>query len=109
MKKAHITFVVVIIVCILVVYPRVFAYGQSSTIHDFPIPKAAELTQINQHTKIYHWSKASEEKGIPSSYESFIERTGWKKGEQEGASIIFTKGTKTIELISMTNQLTIIY
>ncbi|MCT1579153.1 hypothetical protein M3E13_18830 [Oceanobacillus kimchii] len=110
MKKRIISITVVtIIFSALIVYSRLFVYGNSSSNHDFPIPKAADLIKTNQHTEIYNWIKASEENGVPSSYMDFIEQAGWEEGDREGAAVYYTKGDHTVEVISTTNQLTIIY
>jgi hypothetical protein len=77
-------------------------------LYNFPIPKNAELVQENSQGKSYDWSPASEESGIPFGYELAIKVNGWKKGERDGASVYYTKGTKKLDLISSTKHLNIL-
>lgn len=83
-------------------------YEPSKELYNFPIPKKAELVQESSRGKSYDWSPASEESGIPFGYELAIKVNGWKKGEREGASVYYTKGTKKIDLTSSTEQLKIL-
>jgi hypothetical protein len=87
---------------------RVSQYEPSKELYNFPIPKNAELVQENSRGKSYDWSPASEESGIPFGYELAIKVNGWKKGERDGASVYYTKGTKKIDLISSTKHLNIL-
>ncbi len=57
---------------------------------------------------IYEWSKASEENGIPQGYKLVIKSQGWKEKEREGASTYYEKEDKKIDLISQTDELTLI-
>ena len=83
-------------------------YEPSEDLFDFPVPKNAELVQENIYGKSYDWSPTSEENGIPFGYELAIKANGWKKGERDGASIYYTKGTNKIDLISSTKHLNIL-
>ena len=83
-------------------------YEPSKELYNFPIPKNAELVQESSRGKSYDWSPASEENGIPFGYELAIKKNGWEKGEREGASVFYTKGTKKIDLISSTKHLNIL-
>ena len=83
-------------------------YEPSKELYNFPIPKNAELVQESSRGKSYDWSSASEESGIPFGYEMAIKVNGWKKGERDGASVYYTKGTKKIDLISSTKHLNIL-
>lgn len=85
-----------------------FAYETSENFFGFPIPKNAQLVSENASAKSYEWSNASEENGIPFGYELVLKANDWKKGEREGASVIYTKGNHEIDLISTTKQLNIV-
>lgn len=76
-----------------------FLYLPSEDLYNFPVPRNAELIKENEVTKSYDWSTASEENGIPFGYELVIKINGWKKGEREGALVLYTKGDKKIDLI----------
>lgn len=56
----------------------------------------------------YDWSRASEEFGIPFDYEIVLKANGWRKGEREGASVLYTKRSHSMDLISTTKRLDII-
>ncbi|PJN91696.1 hypothetical protein [Bacillus sp. mrc49] len=83
-------------------------YETNEDLYEFPVPKNAELTKESEYGKNYDWSRASEENGIPSSYEWVIKANGWKKGEREGASVLYTKGDHTIDVISTNKKLDIL-
>ncbi|MFJ5713257.1 hypothetical protein [Neobacillus sp. NPDC093127] len=83
-------------------------YEPSEDLYGFPIPKKAELVQESNKSKSYDWSRASEVNGIPFDYEIALKANGWKKGEREGASVLYTKGNHTIDLLSSTKWLDII-
>lgn len=83
------------------------AYQQNDDFYGFPIPKNAILEKSEDGIGIYKWMKASEENGIPAGYEFIIKSNGWVKGKREGASVIYTKDQREIELISTTDRLTI--
>ncbi|AXI28632.1 hypothetical protein ACFW1J_15295 [Priestia aryabhattai] len=85
-----------------------FAYTPSDKFFGFPVPKNAQLVKENERVDMYDWSKASEEKGIPSGYKLVIKSKGWQEKDQEGASTYYEKGNKKIDLISQTNELTLI-
>ena len=84
------------------------AYQPSEKLFDFPIPKSAELVDEKESSMSYNWSKASEENGIPFRYEMVLKANGWKKGERDGASVMYTKGSHKIDLISTTEHLNMI-
>ncbi|MFJ7936492.1 hypothetical protein [Sporosarcina sp. NPDC096371] len=83
-------------------------YAASKELYNFPIPKNAELVQENFRGKSFDWLSISEESGIPLGYELAIKANGWKKGEREGASVYYTKGTNKIDLISSTKHLNVL-
>ncbi|MCM3440210.1 hypothetical protein ACUIJN_23340 [Metabacillus halosaccharovorans] len=83
-------------------------YLPSEDLFNFPVPRNAEVIQENEIGKSYDWSPASEENGIPFGYELVLKFNGWKKGEREGASVVYTKGNKKIDLISTTKHLNIL-
>lgn len=83
-------------------------YLPSEDLFNFPVPRNAELIQENEKEISYDWSAASEENGIPFGYELVLKANGWKKGEREGASVLYTKGNKKIDLISTTKHLNIL-
>ncbi len=85
-----------------------FAYIPSDKFFGFPVPKNAKLVKGKERTAIYDWSKASEENGIPSGYKLVIKSKGWKEREREGASTYYEKGNQRIDLISQTDELTLI-
>ncbi|WP_096271412.1 hypothetical protein [Paucisalibacillus globulus] len=83
-------------------------YEQDEDLFDFPIPKHAEIFNQGEFGHSYTWPKASEENGIPFGYEVVLWGNGWKKGERLGASVMYTKGSDTIQLISTHEQLDIL-
>ncbi|QED50000.1 hypothetical protein FSZ17_04630 [Cytobacillus dafuensis] len=83
-------------------------YEPSDELYGFPIPKKAEFVQESDKSKSYDWSRTSEENGIPFDYEIALKVNDWKKGEREGASVLYKKGNHTIDLISTTKRLDII-
>jgi hypothetical protein len=83
-------------------------YEPSDELYGFPIPKKSEYVQESEKSKSYDWSRASEEHGIPFDYEVALKGNGWKKGEREGASVLYTKGDHTIDLVCTTKRLDII-
>ncbi|WP_339998247.1 hypothetical protein [Priestia aryabhattai] len=85
-----------------------FAYIPSDKFFGFPVPKNAKLVKGKERVNIYDWSKASEENGIPSGYKLVIKSKGWKERDREGASTYYEKGNQKIDLISQTDELTLI-
>lgn len=83
-------------------------YEPSEDLYGFPIPKNAELVQKSIKSESFDWSRASEEYGIPFDYEIVLKVNGWRKGEREGASVLYTKGNHSIDLISTTKRLDMI-
>ncbi|MCM3766062.1 hypothetical protein [Neobacillus niacini] len=83
-------------------------YEPSEDLYGFLIPKNAESVNSSNKSESYDWSRASEEYGIPFDYEIALKANGWRKGEREGASILYTKGSHSIDLISTTKRLDII-
>lgn len=90
---------IVLIGAVIFYFVTFFAYIPSDKFSGFPVPKDAELEKETAHANIYEWSKASEENGIPQ---------GWKEKEREGASTYYEKEDKKIDLISQTDELTLI-
>ncbi|WP_298831037.1 hypothetical protein [uncultured Planococcus sp.] len=88
-------------------YNTFFSYETSEDYADFPIPKKAALIEKNQDSRSYTWKKASEENGIPLSYEIVLKLSGWEKQEREGASVSYRKGDKHIDVISQAQLLTL--
>ncbi|CAH0169013.1 MULTISPECIES: hypothetical protein [Bacillaceae] len=84
------------------------SYTTTEDLYEFPVPRKAELVQINEQGNRYEWSRASEENGIPYGYDLALKANGWKKGKSEGASVFYTKGNNTIDLLTTTNQLEIL-
>lgn len=107
-KKVIISLLILILLGGVFYFNTYYAYEQSTENLGFPIPKKAELIEKNSNTEIYEWSKASEENGIPASYEFIIKNYGWEKVDSEGALVVYEKDDLKIELISSTKQLTII-
>jgi len=85
-----------------------FLYLPSEDFYNFPVPRNAELIKENEKAKSYYWSAAIEEYGIPFGYELVIKINGWKKGEREGALVLYTKGNKIIDLILTREHLDIL-
>ncbi|MEM4997194.1 hypothetical protein WKH56_31885 [Priestia sp. SB1] len=83
-------------------------YVSSDKFSGFPVPENAQLVKENERVDMYDWSKASEENGIPSGYKLVIKSKGWQEKDREGASTYYEKGPKKIDLISQTNELTLI-
>jgi hypothetical protein len=82
-------------------------YLPAEDLHSFPVPRYAELVGENESGKSYDWHRASEEDGIPFRYELALKAYGWKKGEREGASVVYTKGNHKIDLVSFTKHISI--
>ncbi|WP_096271746.1 hypothetical protein [Paucisalibacillus globulus] len=95
-------------VVIIYYFGTLSLYEPTDELHSFPVPRNAKLIENNELGARYHWSRASEENGIPFSYEIVLKSNGWVKGDREGASVIYTKGKHKIDLISTTDQLDII-
>ncbi|GIO26377.1 hypothetical protein [Ornithinibacillus bavariensis] len=85
-----------------------FYYEQAEDLYDFPVPFTAKLIKEDEHGISYYWSRASEENGIPFSYEMVLKSNGWEKVKREGASVLYRKGSHEIDLTSTTNHLYII-
>ena len=85
-----------------------FAYTPAKGLYNFPVPVAAELTDDNEMAQLYDWNQASEEKGIPFTYEMMLKVHGWEKGPRQGASVVYSKGDTKIDLIASTNRLILI-
>jgi len=83
-------------------------YTATEDLNEFPVPKNAELVQLNEQGNRYEWSRASEEDGIPYGYAMALKANGWKKGKTEGASVLYIKGNNKIDLITTTKQLEIL-
>lgn len=81
-------------------YISLSLYTPSGDLFDFPVPKSAKLIEENEIGISYDWYAASEENGIPFGYELALKANGWKKGEREGASVIYIKGNHKIDLTS---------
>ncbi|TWT27214.1 hypothetical protein [Planomicrobium sp. CPCC 101110] len=86
-------------------YTIFFSYQPSEEVSDFPVPKKAELIEANRHARTYNWAPASEENGIPFGYKIVLKVNGWEEQEREGASVIYTKGDKQVDVISQTQLL----
>jgi hypothetical protein len=102
------TATVVIVPAPLYYFITLALYEPSEDLHHFPVPKHAKLVGENEHGHQYDWSRASEENGIPYGYEMVLKANGWEKGEREGASVYYTKGDHTIDLISTSKHLDIL-
>lgn len=99
---------ILLIGAVIFYFVTFFAYIPFAKFSGFPVPKNAKLVKEKERVDIYDWSKASEENGIPSGYKLVIKSKGWKERSQEGASTYYEKGNKIIDLISQTNELTLI-
>jgi hypothetical protein len=109
LKKAVTTVLAILLMGAAIFYfVTFFAYIPSNKFFSFPVPKNAKLVKGKERVNIYDWSKASEENGIPSGYKLVIKSKGWKERNREGASTYYEKGNKIIDLISQTNELTLI-
>jgi len=109
MKKIFIWFLSLLLILGGIFYFTIFfAYQPAEDLFNFPIPKSAEIIDEKGSSRSYNWSKASEENGIPFGYEMVLKANGWKKGERDGASVIYTKGKHSIDLISTTKHLNLI-
>ncbi|WP_010094564.1 hypothetical protein [Ornithinibacillus scapharcae] len=72
----------------------------------FPIPKAAEV--IKEESIIeYYWSRASEEDGVPRSYQRELKKEGWEIKWRESSASMYRKDDIKVVLISSTNYLSI--
>ncbi|MEW4306007.1 hypothetical protein [Rossellomorea marisflavi] len=83
-------------------------YEPSEDLYHFPVPTHAKLVGENEPGHQYDWSRASEENGIFYGYEMVLKANGWEKGEREGASVYYTKGDHTIDLMSASKHLEIL-
>jgi hypothetical protein len=83
-------------------------YIPSEDLYNFPVPKNAKLLKEGELGKSYYWSAASEVNGIPFGYELALKANGWKKGERDGTSVLYTKGNQKIDLSSSTKYLDIL-
>ncbi|WKA56642.1 hypothetical protein [Planococcus shixiaomingii] len=83
-------------------------YEPSEDLYGFPIPKNAELVREDIYGNSYSWSPVSEEEGIPFAYELVLKLNGWHKGEIEGASVYYYKGSNKVDLVSSTEQFNIL-
>ena len=108
MRKKILWLISVIAIGIAYFLITLFLYEPSDNLYGFPVPKNAEITRKDEIVESYNWSRASEENGIPFSYEMVLKVNGWTKGEREGASVLYTKGNYQLNLISTTKQLDII-
>ncbi|MDN7240736.1 hypothetical protein QWY14_02995 [Planococcus sp. N028] len=83
-------------------------YEPSKDLYGFPVPKNAELMREDIYGNSYNWSPVSEEEGIPFAYELVLKINGWDKGEIEGTSVYYSKGTHKVDLVSSTEQFNIL-
>ncbi|MFC4411204.1 hypothetical protein ACFOZY_12310 [Chungangia koreensis] len=83
-------------------------YKPDPSLYGFPVPNLAVLTKEHNTGKNFEWSRASEENGIPFDYEMSLKLRGWKKGEREGAAVVYTKDQQVITLISQTDILNVL-
>ncbi|EIT84370.1 hypothetical protein A374_16328 [Fictibacillus macauensis ZFHKF-1] len=82
-------------------------YEPARQLSSFPIPKSAKVLQTLPHGYESEWASASEENGIPWSYQLVLKMKGWHEGERMGASTIYTKGTQKVDIVSTTERLDI--
>lgn len=108
MNKISIAIISTLLIGGILIFATYFSYEESNKFFNFPIPKNAELLNDKDDVAIYNWSKASEENGIPFIYEIIIKSKGWSKAGREGALTFYEKEGHRIELISQTDQLTLI-
>ncbi|MEK4011735.1 hypothetical protein [Peribacillus sp. FSL M8-0224] len=80
-------------------------YTATEDLNEFPVPKNAELVQLNEQGNRYEWSRASEEDRIPFGYAMALKANGWKKGK---SSVLYMKENNKIDLITTTKQLEIL-
>lgn len=94
---------------ILIGIPIIYflSFEESNQFEGFPVPKSAELTTNKSNLETYHWGPASEENGLPLRYLAIIRLWGWEKKEQEGALTLYEKGGKRVELVSLTDYLSL--
>jgi hypothetical protein len=97
---------------IFIMYTLFFAYEEKEKLYGFPIPNGAVLKEemllkSGKLVQNYHWSRASEENGVPFYYEYVIERKGWEFQYREGASSYYEKDGHVIDLLSLNDLLTI--
>lgn len=107
-KKIRWAIAIIVVLVGIIFISSNFIYESSEDLYGFPIPKKAELVQENEVMKNYNWSRASEENGIPFDYEIILKIKGWKKGEREGASVLYTKENHNIDLSSYNKTLEVI-
>ena len=107
-NKLSIAIIFIILIGGILFFTTYFAYEENDKFFNFPIPKNAELLSDKEDVAIYNWSKATEENGIPFIYEIIIKSKGWNNVGREGASTYYEKDGHRIDLISQTDQLTLI-
>lgn len=95
----------VILISIPIIF--LFSYEESEQFEGFPVPKAADLTANKSNLESYKWGPASEENGLPLRYQAIIRLWGWEKKEQEGALTVYEKDEKKVDLVSLTNYLSL--
>ncbi|WP_188206658.1 hypothetical protein [Alkalibacillus aidingensis] len=106
-KKVGLLFLITFLLIIGPVY-YLSLYESSVELNGFPVPKSAEMIEELESGHSYHWSKASEENGIPLGYELVIKANGWTKGKREGSYVTYTKGNQEINLFTQTEHLKVI-
>jgi hypothetical protein len=82
-------------------------FEESAEFKGFPVPKMAKLTQQQHNLESYDWGSASEENGLPLRYQAIIRIWGWKKIEQEGALTVYEKDGRQVEVVSLTDYLSL--
>lgn len=64
-------------------------FTATEDLNEFPVPRKAELDQLNEQGNRYEWTRAFEEDGIQYGYAMALKANGWKS---EGASVLYVKG-----------------
>lgn len=107
MKKFIIFLALIVLIGSIYYFINLSLYEPAKTFFNFPVPKSAKMIKETKHSRIYKWSKASEENGIPFGYKLVLQKNGWESGEKEGALTHYQKDNLRIDLISTTNQISI--
>lgn len=107
-NKFNLAIIFILLIGGILVFTTYFSYEENSKFFNFPIPKNVELLSDREDVAIYNWSRATEENGVPFVYEIIIKLKGWSNVGREGASTSYEKDGHRIDLISQTDQLTLI-
>ncbi|RCW39728.1 hypothetical protein [Paenibacillus prosopidis] len=104
--KNKFIFLLVSIVCLFYLSSCSNNSFQSSEIAEgFPIPDRSKLISSDKTSEQYKLTSVTEEEGLPDSYRTEIEKSGWKEVDRLGAKYVFEKNGREISLIIITGKI----